>query len=178
MRISTQHAWPRIALLLVASLGLALTMGSATAASERFTDANDRRGFDIRAVRVSYGERLTIRMVHNGKVANGQRYKYWIDTDAENGGPEYFFVFTPNSDFSRFRKVNTFTDSGSAVRDCDRMWGGAADIYQPRADVLAVVGARCLGGSSRVRVSLQMAVEGPDDWAPARHEFYDWVSRH
>lgn len=164
--------------LLVATLSLLLCAGPATAAQERFTDANDRKGFDIRVVKVRYGDRVNIRVAHDGKVATGQQYKFWFDTKSENAGPEYSFVFAPNSDSFRFRKVNSFSDSGSAVTNCGQSWGGTANIFQPRRDVLAFVGAQCLGAPPRIRVSAQAMVSGPDDWAPGFHKFYGKVARY
>ncbi|MGZ5398693.1 MAG: hypothetical protein ACXWDM_01685 [Nocardioides sp.] len=164
--------------LLVALLALLLSTGPATAAKERFTDANDRRGFDVRVVKVNYGARLNIRLVHDGKIAVGQQYRYWIDTKPKNVGPEYVFAFEPNSDSAGLQRVNGFSDTGTAVRGCRQLWGGSADIFQPRRDVLAMVGPRCLDRPTRVRVSVQVKVSGRDDWAPDFHKFSARVSRH
>jgi hypothetical protein len=63
-----------------ASLTPLLGLGTpAHAAAERFTDPNDRTGFDIRAIQVRYGDQLTVRAVHDGKIAVGQAYKFWFD---------------------------------------------------------------------------------------------------
>ena len=160
-----------VALLLV---GLA---GPATAARARFADANDHRGFDIRVVKVAYGDALTVRVVHDGKVAIGQTYKFWIDTKSKNAGPEYSFAFRPNSDFLRLRRIEGFSGSGSEVTGCDQARRASANIFRPHRDVWARIAGRCLGAPSRVRVSAQLVVSGRDDWAPGFHRFYPWVKR-
>jgi hypothetical protein len=152
--------------------------GPATAARARFTDANDHQGFDIRVVKVAYGDALRLRLVHDGEVAIGQKYRFWLDTRAKNPGPEYSFAFTPNSDFLRLRRVDDFSGSGSQVTTCQRGWGASANIFQPRRGVTAHIAGRCLGAPSRIRVSVQLVVSGRDDWAPRFHHFYPWVARY
>lgn len=153
-------------------------MVPAAAETESFTDANDRKGFDIRVVKVRYGDRLTIRVDHDGKIAVGQKYKFWIDTRPRDKGPEFSFVFAPNSDFARFRRVDGFADRGRAVKKCGQEWGGSADIFKPHRDVVAIVGVGCLRTPARVRVSAQLVVNGEDDWAPRYRRLYGRVTRY
>lgn len=167
----------RIVTFVVGALTLLLCAGPATAATGTVTDANDRTGFDIRTVTVRNGDHLNVRVVHDGKIAIGQSYNFWFDTNADNPGPEYFFRFYPNSDAFQFRKVRGFADRGRGV-SCGRMWSGSADIFRPRRDVLATVGSRCLGRPGKVKVAVQVAMNGRDDWAPGFHRFSGWVSRH
>lgn len=164
--------------LLVLALVLVFLAGPATAARARFTDPNDHRGFDVRVVKVHYGDALRVRLVHDGKVAVGQKYKFWIDTTSKDAGPEYSFAFTPNSDFLRLRKVDDFSGSGSRVSGCDHGWAASANIFRPHRDVWGSIAGRCLGAPSHVRVSVQLIVSGRDDWAPRFHRFYPWVERY
>lgn len=163
---------------LVVALLLVGFAGPADAARARFTDANDHHGFDIRVVKVAYGDALRVRAVHDGKVAIGQTYKFWIDTRSKDAGPEYSFAFRPNSDFLRLRRVDGFSGSGSQVTTCDRGRRASADIFRPHRDVWARIAGRCLGAPSHVRVSVQLVVRGRDDWAPGLHRFYRWVERY
>jgi hypothetical protein len=164
--------------VVIASLLVLVSAGAAAGASERFRDADDHQGFDIRRVEVRYGDRLTIRVAHDGEIGIGQKYKYWLDTDIHDPGPEYSLAVKPNSDYIRFRVVDGFNDTGTSVTSCGRRWGGAADIFRPHHDVLAFVGARCFRSPNRIRVSVQLVVDGPDDWAPGFHHFYARVARY
>ena len=160
----------------LASLG-AGGLDPARAASGHFRDPDDRVGLDIRKVHVRYGDNLVVRVEHDGRLRAGQVYRFWVDTDSSDPGPEYYYGFRPNSDGQRLRSVDDFGVSGDPVAcDGDRGW---ADFLKPFSDVKASLPATCLGEPARVRVSVRFGDDdGTGDWAPRVRAFYSWVDRY
>jgi hypothetical protein len=151
----------------------------ATAATMRFSDPADAPGIDIRSVQVHYGDWLRITAAHDGHVRLRQTYRFWLDTKPANPGPEYYYMFHPNTDSAVFKKVDGFRDSTKTAVRCGRAWGGTADAFRPHQPVVALVAGRCLGDAAKVRVSMRFTEEsGSGDWAPGFHMLSRWVSRY
>lgn len=142
-----------------------------------FRDPDDRVGLDVRMVHVRYGDNLRIRVEHDGRLAAGQVYRFWVDTVAKDPGPEFYYGFRPNSDSIKLRRVDDFGVAGPKVAcDGDRAW---ANFLKPRSDVKALLPAACLGDASPVRVSVRFVnLDGSGDWAPEARAFYDWVEQY
>jgi hypothetical protein len=166
-------------LLLSIAFVILAVAGPASAATRRFSDAADASGIDIRSVRVHYGDWLRITAAQDGRVRLRQTYRFWVDTKPSNPGPEYYYMFHPNTDSGVFKKVDGFRDSTKQSVRCGRAWGGTADAFRPHQPVVALVSGRCLGDAATVRVSMRFTEEnGSGDWAPGFHALSRWVSRY
>ena len=158
---------------------LLVSGGMVNAATRTFTDPNDSPTIDIRKVHVTYRDSLRLRVEHDGRIAVGQMYAFWIDTRRRNPGPEYYAAFRPNAEVPPLKRVSGFGDRTKTKVTCHRMAGGA-NALRPHGDVTFKVAGGCLGNPKRVRVSIHFikANGSSADWAPAARRLYPWVQRH
>ena len=164
----------------VALLALVLTFlgaGLAYAGGKHFTDPNDSRGIDIRAVGVRYAHWLRVQATYDGHLKVKQTYVIWIDTNARNRGPEFYFGNIPWSEVGSLQRVSGFRDRTRTLTKCEKVDGGVNE--QTRTIGWAVAGS-CLGNPKRVRVAVQLVrPNGTDsDWAPGLRRLYPWVHRY
>ena len=161
----------------VALLAGLLTTQSAHADIQTFADV----GGHITSVRVSHGPSTVGVTANDRRMTIRTSYRFWLDTDPSDPGPEYKALVYPDSDAVPLMKVANF-NSGGIKFDCDGFRGIAdtdggdyAKIIVPRA---------CIGSPSRVRVSVvgyynedsDPAVDVVD-WAPGTQRFTSWVNR-
>jgi hypothetical protein len=132
-----------------------------------------RRGFDIRVVKWDR-RRLEHPTRSRRQDRRGPGVQVLDRHQSEARRTRVLLRLRAQLDSAGLWKVNGFKDSGKAVKGCR----GSADIFRPRRDVMAFVGPRCLDRPSRVRVSVQLAAKGPDDWALGFREFSRWISRY
>jgi hypothetical protein len=152
--------------------------GVVDAATRVFADPDDSRTIDIRKVHVTYRDSLRVRVEHDGRLAIGQIYAFWIDTRPHDAGPEYYVAFRPNAEIPPLRRVSGFRDRSKTPTRCLRM-EGAANALRPYGDVTLRVAGSCLGNPSRVRISVEfIKVNGSADWAPAFRRLCPWVHRY
>lgn len=154
----------------LASVGL---IPQASADTSTFHDPAPR----ITTVKVYHSSSIVKVKVNVGAYELGSNFKFWLDTDPSNPGPEYRTTVYPNSDGITLRKVEDFGQSGTEV-PCDGFKASAdafgssyVSIWVPRS---------CLGDPGKVRVSTRASYEvpGPNtvDWAPGKNAFYGWVN--
>jgi hypothetical protein len=165
--------------VVVAFVLLFVSGGVVNAATRVFTDPNDSPNIDIRKVHVSYRHWLRVRVEHDGRVATGQTYAFWIDTRRHNAGPEYYAAFSPNAEVPPLDRVSGFRDPTKTPTTCQDIDAGA-NIGRPHGDVTFRVAGHCLGNPHRVRISIHFvkANGSSADWAPATRRFYPWVHRY
>jgi hypothetical protein len=168
-----------IATVALASALLVVSGGVVHAATHVFTDPDDAPTIDVRKVHVSYRGSLRVRVEHDGRMAIGQLYAFWIDTRRRNAGPEYYAAFRPNSDNLSLKRVSGFGDRTKTSTTCKRIDGGA-NALRPHGDVTFRVAGKCLGNPNRVRTSVHLfKTNGSSaDWAPAHRRLYPWVNRY
>ncbi|GAA1433827.1 hypothetical protein GCM10009616_26700 [Microlunatus lacustris] len=113
-----------------------------------------------------------------GSMDIGDYFTFWLDTDADNRGPEYKAEVWPNSDGIALLRVGSFSSRGTPV-DCDG-FRARADVYGPQ-EVAITVPRSCIAKPSKVRVAVRAFydVPGPDviDWGPGTKKFFGWVAR-
>lgn len=168
-----------VAAVVLASALLVVSGGVVNAATRVFTDPNDAPAIDIRKVHVTYRGLLRVRVEHDGRLAIGQLYAFWIDTRRRNAGPEYYAAFRPNSDNLSLKRVSGFGDRTKTSTTCKRIDGGA-NALRPHGDVTFRVAGKCLGNPNRVRTSVHFFTTNGSsaDWAPAHRRLYPWVNRY
>ena len=164
--------------LVVAFALLLVGGGVVNAATRVFSDPNDSPTIDIRKVHVSYRDWLRIRVEHDGRIAVGQVYAFWIDTRPRNPGPEYYDAFRPNAEVPQLERVSGFGDRTRTPVRCQKR-NATANVGTPHADITFHVAGSCLGDPKRVRVSVHFvnADRSSADWAPAARRLYTWVHR-
>ena len=161
----------------VALLAGLLTAPSAQADIQTFADV----GGHITAVRVSHGPRTVGVTAFDAEMTLGTYYRFWIDTNSGDPGPEYRADVYPNSDGIYLTRVANFASPGRIFR-C-RGLGAVANVFgEDYAKV--VVPRSCIGTPSRVRVSVVAYYDENNDnridvvdWAPGEARFYPWVNR-
>jgi hypothetical protein len=161
----------------VALLGSLLIAQSARADIVTFSDAAGH----INGVRVSHGPSTVGVTAYDKKVAAAIRYRFWLDTDPNDPGPEYKAEVYPNSEVVPLMRVANFS-SGGIRFDCDG-FRVIADAFGPEYAKITVPRA-CIDTPSRVRVSVvgyydedSDPVVDVVDWAPGEQRFYPWVNR-
>ncbi|HEX5878556.1 MAG TPA: hypothetical protein VF468_09570 [Actinomycetota bacterium] len=134
---------------------------------------------DIDLVRVNNGGPAGNRVIVTTEVGDldfDDRVALWVDTVADNPGPEYRSVAIPNSDAIELRRVNTFHGTGQHV-DCAGL-RISADATGPDRVRFSIPRA-CMQKPCDVRVSLRGRFPDDDgtvvDWAPAVRRFFGWV---
>ena len=152
---------------------LALLTTPATADTRSFGDrAGDvRHGMDIRKVRVRSEQRLVVTTWHRSVQAGG--IAFYFDT-RPSPGPEYSLVAGVgyDTDWQVFRMTNWRSVGHPVYCPSDYAFSRAADT------VRASLSRTCVGGASRVRVSVRATARGgAPDWAPGYRKFYSWVAQ-
>lgn len=146
---------------------------TASADVEVFPDT----GGHITSVRVSHGSSNVAVTARDAEMEFTTYYRFWLDTDPKDPGPEYKTEVYPNSDGMALQKVENFSSEGTNVR-CGG-YRAIADAYGPEYAKI-IVPRSCLGNPSKVRVSVTgFYDENPDvvDWAPGTRKFTPWVYR-
>lgn len=159
-----------VAVSALSSIGL---VTQASAATSTFSDPAP----GITTVKVYHSSSIVKVKVNVGAYELGSDFKFWLDTDPSNPGPEYRTTVYPNSDGITLRSVDDFGQSGSEVAcsnfhaSADAFDSSYVSIWVPRG---------CIGSPSKVRVSTRASFEvpGPNkvDWAPGKNAFYGWVN--
>ena len=150
-----------------------VTAPSAQADIQTFSDV----GGHITAVRVSHGPRTVGITAYDTEMAIGTYYRFWIDTNPDDPGPEYKSDVYADSDGLYLMKVANFASSGIKFR-CAGL-DAIADTDGPEYAKITIPRS-CIGTPSRVRVAVVgFYDENPDvvDWAPGEERFYPWVNR-
>jgi hypothetical protein len=160
----------------VALLAGLLTAPSASADIRTFPDV----GGHITAVRVSHGPATVGITAYDDDISIDSYYKFWIDTNSTNPGPEYKAEIYPLSDVLHLMRVANFA-SGGIKFDCEG-FSGFADFGDGYAKV--IVPRSCISTPPTVRVAVVGYYdENADgridlkDWAPGEERFYPWVDR-
>ena len=157
----------------VALLASLITAQSAQADIQTFSDV----GGHITAVRVSHGPATVGITAYDAEMAIGTHYRFWLDTDPDDPGPEYKVDVYADSDGLFLMKVANFASPGIKF-NCAGL-DAIADTDGPEYAKLIVPRA-CIGTPSRVRAAVVGYYdENPDvvDWAPGQQRFYPWVNR-
>jgi hypothetical protein len=173
----SRHLLRAAAAGVVALLASLLTGPSAQADIRIFPDASGH----ITGVRVSNGPRAVAITAYDAQMTLGTFYRFWIDTDSTNPGPDYKAEVYPNSDGVFLMRVANFASSGIKVR-C-RGFRAIADVFgEDYAKIF--VPRSCIDTPSRIRVAVVGYYDedsDPDidlrDWAPGTKRFYPWVNR-
>jgi hypothetical protein len=162
------------AIIAAALLSTAALVPAAQADVQTFVDT----GGHLTTVRVRHGADNVRVKAHVGPMRIGSYFTFWLDTDAENPGPEYKTKVYPNSDGVFVKRIEAFGDAGTNV-DCDG-FRASADVFGPE-DVTILVPRSCIGTPTKIRVSIRAYydVPGPNvvDWGPGRKKFFGWVER-
>ena len=169
---------PRRVLRAAASSAVVLLAGLLTAPSARadiqtFPDV----GGHITSVRVSHGPRTVGITAYDADFHNDTYYKFWIDTNSSNPGPEYKAEIYPGSDVLHLMRVANFA-SGGIKFSCEGFYGFTETLHDSYVKV--IVPRSCISTPDRVRVAVVGYYnESPDvvDWAPGEERFYPWVNR-
>ena len=155
-----------------ALLSAAVLVPAAQADIKTFPDS----GGYITGVRVSHGPKAIAVTAYDKEMELTTFYRFWLDTDSSDPGPEYKVEVYPDSDGPALQKVTTFSSPGKNVACAD-----LSAIASPEgADYAKITVARsCMGTPSRVRVSVVGYYTTPTvvDWAPGEKAFYPWVNR-
>ena len=161
----------------VALLAGLLTAPAAQADIQIFSDAAGH----IDAVRVRHGPSTVGVTAYDKQMTTRTRYRFWLDTDPNDPGPEYKAEVHPNSAVVPLMAVANFS-SGGIRFDCDG-FQVIADAFGPEY-VKIIVPRVCMDTPSRVRVSVvgyynedSDAAVDVVDWAPGTQQFYPWVNR-
>ncbi len=170
----------RGAVVLIAALIASLSaLQPAYADTRRFSDPKGDSGLpaDITSVRVTNGPDLIEVAMRPGRVRIGDQFTFWLDTRAEDAGPEYAVGLLPNSDALGITRVDGFDQQGTVVV-CDEL-RGTADYLSPKW-VSVSLPRSCVGDPGAVRVAAEASyTDGDDsvvDWAPASRTFFGWVA--
>jgi hypothetical protein len=167
----------RAAAGVVALLAGLLPAPSAQADIRIFPDVSGH----ITRVRVSNGPRAIAITAYDAQMTLGTFYRFWIDTDSTNPGPEYKAEVYPNSDGVFLMRVANFASSGIKFR-CGG-FRAIADVFG--ADYAKIfVPRNCIGTPSRIRAAVVGYYDEDSepaidivDWAPGEDTFYPWVNR-
>ncbi len=161
----------------LALLAGSLTAPSAQADIQTFPDPAGH----ITGLRVSHGPSTVGVMAFDGEMRSAIRYRFWLDTDPSDPGPEYKAEVYPNSEVVPLMKVANFS-SGGIKFDCDGYRVIADSFGDPYAKI--IVPRPCVGTPGRVRVSVVAYYDHDDDghidvvdWAPGTQRFTPWVNR-
>jgi hypothetical protein len=138
-------------------------------------------GAHITGVRVSHGPATVGVTAYDGDLADAMYYRFWLDTDSSDPGPEYKAEVYPNSDGIFLMRVANFASGGRKFH-CSG-FRAIADAYG--ADYAKIIVPRnCIGAPGRVRVAVVGYYDEDSDphidvvdWAPGEERFYPWVNR-
>jgi hypothetical protein len=137
-------------------------------------------GSHITSVRVSHGPRTVGVTAFEDETTYANHYRFWLDTDPNDPGPEFKTEIYPDSDGFYLQKVANFASPGIKTGCSFRAEASPdgpiyAKITVPRS---------CLGHPSKVRVAVVGYYQEDDDaamdvvdWAPGTERFYAWVNR-
>ena len=138
-------------------------------------------GGHITSVRVSHGPKTVGVTAFDAEMTLTTFYRFWLDTNSDDPGPEYMVEVIPDSDGFGLATVANFASSGKAKR-CDGLTA-LADTSGPEYAKI-VVPRSCLGTPSKVRVAVVAYYNEDDDeaievvdWAPGKERLYPWVDR-
>jgi hypothetical protein len=158
----------------VAALVACLLSGPAAEADIRtFSDV----GAHITGVRVSHGPSTVGITAYDADFHHDTYYKFWIDTNSTNPGPEYKAEIYPGSDVLYLMRVANFA-SGGIKFNCEGFQGFTETVHDSYVKI--IVPRSCIGVPPTVRVAVVGYYnENPDvvDWAPGEQRFYPWVNR-
>ncbi len=156
-----------------AALAGLLTAQPAHADIQTFADV----GGHITSVRVSHGPATVGITAYDADFHTDTYYKFWVDTNPGDPGPEYKVEIYPGSDVLHLMRVANFA-SGGIKFDCNGLQGFTETLHDSYVKV--IVPRSCIAGPPSVRVAVVGYYnENPDvvDWAPGQNRFYSWVSR-
>ena len=138
-----------------------------------FTDP----GAHITKLRVVHGPATVGVTAYDADMEFTTHYRFWLDTNSSDPGPEYRVDVFPNSEVIPLLKVANFASPGIKQRSCTGLRVQADAGGEEFAKV--IVPRSCMGTPSRVRVSVVGYYEDPDivDWAPGTERFTPWVNR-
>lgn len=150
-----------------------MTTTGSDAAIRQFADGTKPSGQDVKWGLVDYtdGSLTFISNVSRIK-SDSDSYTLWIDTNANDPGPEYKMHFYPNSDQSSLKAVETFASKGKSIK-CGNWWVYGDQFAEP--EVGFDVARSCIGKPSKVRVSFRASFASGTDWLPAKEKFTPWV---
>jgi hypothetical protein len=134
-------------------------------------------GGHITGVRVSHGPSTVGITAYDAEMAIGTHYRFWLDTNPGDPGPEYKTDVYADSDGLYLMKVANFNSSGIKIK-CAGL-RAIADTDGPEYAKI-IVPRSCIGTPSRIRVAVVgFYDENPDvvDWAPGERRLYGWVNR-
>ena len=138
-------------------------------------------GSHITSVRVSHGPKTVGVTAFDDEQTFGSLYRFWLDTDPNDPGPEYKTEIQPDSDGFFLQRVANFASPGVKVA-CPGFRAEASPDGPIPAKI--IVPRSCLGTPSKVRVAV-VAYYNEDrddaieviDWAPGKERLYPWVDR-
>ena len=151
----------------------AASVPSAHADVATFPDVGDH----ISSVQVKHGPHTIRVTAFDAEMAQNMFYRFWLDTDSSDPGPEYMTEVYPDSGRSTLQRVDDFASYGTTI-ECDG-YRITASVDGPEYARI-VVPRSCVGTPSLVRVSVTgFYDENPAvvDWAPGEERFYPWVNR-
>lgn len=173
---STARVVRRTGVLAVATLSLA-SWASVAPASAQTLSLDDGDDTSIRAdigkVKVVHGDkRLRVRVEFDDLLRNptkiSQALTIFVDTDAEDKGPEYSFAGGLNSGTDYvLTSIDRWADEGERVADCHQGW----KLDWKDDFVVASVGRKCLGKPDTVRVAVKSG-----EWRKGKGTRYDWLT--
>lgn len=167
----------------IAGAALAATLAApASAATQSFTDpagdgsnagdsSGPRKWGDLGTVRVNHGQdklKVVMKLAEGGEHADS--YAVWIDTDANDPGPE--FVMSVNQELfpqAQVRRAESFAEIGD--RTCS-----AKSAVKTARTMKMTFHRSCFDTPQQVRASVHTAMDYEDaDWAPGKRKFGAWV---
>lgn len=138
-------------------------------------------GSHIVNVRVSHGPKTVGVTAFDDEGTYGNQYRFWMDTNPNDPGPEYKTEIYPDSDGFFLQKVANFASPGIKIA-CAGFRAEASPDGPIPAKI--IVPRSCLGNPSKVRVAVvgyyqedSDAAIDVVDWAPGEERFYPWVNR-
>jgi hypothetical protein len=135
----------------------------------------------ITSVRVSHGPTTVGVTAFDDENTFGNLYRFWLDTNPNDPGPEYKTEIYPDSDGFSLQKVANFASPGIKIA-CRGFRAQASPDGPIPAKI--IVPRSCLGTPSKVRVAVVGYYNEDDDdavdvvdWAPGEERLYPWVNR-
>jgi hypothetical protein len=171
----THHVLRVAVAAVVALFGGLVTAQSAQADIRTFPDV----GGHITSVRVSHGPDTVGITAYDDEISIDAHYRFWIDTNSSNPGPEYKVEFNTLGR-SYLMRVANFASSGIKF-ECEgfRAISAFNDGYAK-----VIIRRSCISLPDTVRVAVVGYYdENADghvdltDWAPGTEQFYPWVNR-
>jgi hypothetical protein len=134
-------------------------------------------GSHITSVRVSHGPKTVGVTAFEDETTYANYYRFWLDTNPDDPGPEYKTEIYPDSDGFSLQKVANFASPGIKI-GCPGFRAQASPDGPIYAKI--IVPRSCLGNPSKVRVAVVGYYSGSPrvvDWAPGEERLYPWVNR-